>query len=188
MFQRNIIVSLTNTLFQILHVLAASLHYAQRILTAAINAGFRESGVQSLKNLDDPNSFPMVAIRSSGLALSSLIGFLSTDDDGEERVQSMADESHLRLLLELGNARFEANAERIRRFEANLFKGRENPGGRWEGVDERRERKRAEGFREKERLQREDVGRRKNEKTSASQAGMLFEDDSFLESLDQQET
>ena len=172
---------------QILHILTASLHHAQHILTSAINAGFRESGVQSLKNLDDPNSFPMVAIRSSGLALSSLIGFLNIDDDGEERVQSMVDENHLRLLLELGNARFEANAERIRRFEANLFEGTDRPRDRWEHADERRERKRAEGLREKERLRQETVGRRNDNETSASQDRMLLENNSLLESLDQQE-
>ena len=137
----------------------------------------------------------MVAIRSSGLALSSLIGFISTDGDGEERVQSMVDESHLRLLLELGNARFEANAERIRRFEVNLFKGRESRDDGWEHADERRERKRAEGLREKERVQQENARRPKDSQTSVPEHRMLFEgmsldtdlDKFLLECIDQDE-
>ncbi|KAL8879587.1 MAG: hypothetical protein Q9192_008200, partial [Flavoplaca navasiana] len=45
----------------ILHIATASLSHAAPILSAAISAGFRESGVQSLKNLSDPNAIPMVA-------------------------------------------------------------------------------------------------------------------------------
>ena len=127
----------------------------------------------------------MIAVRSSGLALSSLIGFLSTDGDGEEAVQGMVDEKHLRLLLELGNARFEANAERIRRFEANLFAGRECQGGRWEDASKRRERKRAEGLREKERVQHENAGRRKDNETSVSEDRILYEGMSLDTNLDE---
>ncbi|KAL8875598.1 MAG: hypothetical protein Q9192_009023, partial [Flavoplaca navasiana] len=47
----------------ILHIATASLSHAAPILSAAISAGFRESGVQSLKNLTDPNAIPMVAVR-----------------------------------------------------------------------------------------------------------------------------
>ena len=135
----------------------------------------------------------MVAVRSSGLALSSLIGFLSTDGDGEETVRSMVDEKHLRLLLELGNARFEANAERIRRFEANLFEARECRGGRWEDASERRERKRAEGLRERERIQRENAGRRKDNETEDRilYEGMSLDtnlDESLRECFDQYES
>ncbi len=54
--------------------MTASLHHAQPIVAAAINAGFRESGVQSLKNLSDGNAFPMVAVRSAGLRVESLVG------------------------------------------------------------------------------------------------------------------
>src|SRR5271170_7368875 len=58
----------------ILHVMAASLKHAQPVLAAAINAGFRESGVLSLRNLDDPDACPMIAIRTAGLGLESIIG------------------------------------------------------------------------------------------------------------------
>lgn len=154
--------------------MTASLHHAQRILSAAINAGFRESGVQSLKNLDDANSFPMVAVRSSGLALSSLIGFASVDDDGEDVIESMVDEEHLELLLRLGNARFVANTERIRRFEEGLFGGRRCQELEWEDTKTRRERKRAEGLKEKERVQRQNAQREQSHEAEASEDSPLF--------------
>ena len=140
--------------------MAASLKHAQPVLSSAIDAGFRESGIQSLKNLDDPNAFPMVAIRTSGLALSSLIGFATNDTNGAEIVHAMVDESHLRLLLQLANGRFEANAERIKRFEENLFQkieSRQRLDPNWEDSKTRQERKRAEGLREQERLQLQDA-------------------------------
>ena len=134
--------------------MTASLNYAQPVLSSAIDAGFRESGVQSLKNLDDPNAFPMVAIRTSGLALSSLIGFATNDANGADIVHAMVDENHLRLLLQLANDRFEANAERIKRFAENLFQKfetRQRLDPNWEDSKTRQERKRAEGLREQER-------------------------------------
>lgn len=135
--------------------MTASLNHAQPVLASAIDAGFRESGVQSLKNLDDPNAFPMVAIRTSGLALSSLIGFATSDANGADIVHAMVDESHLRLLLQIANDRFEANAERIKRFEENLFQkigSRQRLDPNWEDSKSRQERKRAEGLREQKRL------------------------------------
>ena len=138
--------------------MTASLRHAQPVLSAAINAGFRESGVQSLKNLDDANSFPMVAIRTSGLALSSLIGFATTSGDGLAIAQALVDDNHLGMLLQLANDRFKANAERIKRFEEDLFKkleSRQSTDPDWEDAKTRRERKRAEGLREQERFQRQ---------------------------------
>lgn len=132
--------------------MTASLHHAQPVLSAAINAGFRESGVQSLKILDDTNSFPMVAIRTSGLALSSLIGFAITDDEDSYPGQALVDDDYLRILLQLANDRFETNAQRTKRFEENLFTKSERHDPEWEDPKARQERKRAEGLREKERL------------------------------------
>lgn len=139
----------------ILHVMTASLHYARPILAAAINAGFRESGVQSLKNLDEPNNFPMVAIRTSGLALESVIGYLPGYASGkgpeieyEEQVQSMVSEEYLELLVKMANERFEANAERITRFEKELFRENSRHTDGWENDQDRRERKRAEGLKQ----------------------------------------
>lgn len=116
--------------------MAASLHHAQPVLTAAINAGFRESGIQSLKNLEDPKSFPMVAIRSSGLALETLIGTYN-DNDAVSKVNDLVPvdgiitEDGLELLLKLANARFETNHDRTRRFEDELFRNRTKQNPEW---------------------------------------------------------
>ncbi|KAK3169058.1 hypothetical protein OEA41_005506 [Lepraria neglecta] len=156
----------------ILHVTTASLHHAQPILAAAINAGFRESGIQSLKNLDDAKAFPMVAIRSSGLALESIVGSmrdcmedlgsLSEDNGGysnDEEVHSLVREDYLDLLIKLANERFKTNTERMRRFEEDLFRreGGSALGSPWEDGKDRQERKRAEGLKQQEELRRKKV-------------------------------
>ena len=56
--------------------MTASLQHAKPLLSATINSGFRESGVQSLKNLDDQNACPMVAVRTAGLKLEAIVGYL----------------------------------------------------------------------------------------------------------------
>ena len=141
------------TSLQILHILTASLAHAQPVLAAAINAGFRESGVQSLRNLDDPEACPMVAVRTSGLALESIVGFVQEDDHEDEMmVTSLVSDDVLRMLVELANERFVANAERKERFQrevAKAFKRRPRHGqhgGDWETQEDRRDRKRAEGL------------------------------------------
>ena len=133
--------------------MTASLQHAQPILAAAINAGFRESGIQSLKNLEDPNAFPMLAIRTTGLAFESLIGVLPsrTQDprDGEEveeRVTRIVSEACLGLLLSIANERFKINVERTQRFEQDLFKREGGLRQAWEDSRSRHERKRAEGL------------------------------------------
>lgn len=142
---------------QILHIMAASLQHAQELLPAAINAGFRESGVQSLKNLDDPNSFPMVAVRTSGLALSSLIGCMQ-DSKNEEEIQGLVNEEYLEMLLSIANERFAQNSERVRRFSDNLFQKESEVGSVWEDQRARQERKRAEGLKQQQRLREERKG------------------------------
>ena len=123
--------------------MTASLRHAQPVLSAAINAGFRESGVQSLKNLDNLSSFPMVAVRSSGLALASLVGFINEDSGA---IQSLVNEDYLRILLNIANERFEANAERILRFKSNLLQKTEIHKSVWETKNVRREKKKAQGL------------------------------------------
>lgn len=146
--------------------MTASLHHAQPILTAAINAGFRESGVQSLKNLDDVNSFPMIAIRSSGLALESVVGLCRDIDNGVEEdkedeyespdmVESIVNEEYLEILLRLANERFKTNSERMNRFEDDLFHREAGPVSEWEDGEARKARKRAEGLRQQELLRAE---------------------------------
>ena len=126
----------------ILHILCASLAHAQPVLAAAISSGFRESGVQSLKNLEDPDSLPMVAVRSHGLALESVIGVL---EDGEKDPRSFVSEEYLIMLVGIANERFEACQVRKKRFEDALF-GRQREAGDWEDADARKKRKREEGL------------------------------------------
>ena len=133
--------------------MTASLYHAQPILAAAINAGFRESGIQSLKNLDDSHAFPMVAIRTAGLAFESLVGLIPNrtqdDENGaetEEHITRVVSEEYLELLVNIANERFKANAYRIQRFEQDLFKRDEGLGQAWEDGKKRQERMRAEGL------------------------------------------
>ena len=140
---------------QILHIMCASLQHAQPVLSAAINAGFRESGVQSLKNLEDPNAFPMVAIRTAGLASGSIIGYAQDTDSSEEKVISLVGEEYLEILLGLANARFPANDERIQRFSDELLGDKRVREPNWEDSQSRSERKKAEGLKKKELLKAE---------------------------------
>ena len=139
--------------------MTASLHHAQPVLVAAINAGFRESGIQSVKNLDDPNAFPMVAIRTAGLAFESLVGVVQIPTQGgnyedgiDEYITPVVGEAYLELLIGIANERFKVNTERIRRFEQDLFKREEDPGQTWEDGKRRQERKRAEGLQQQQTL------------------------------------
>ena len=147
--------------------MTASLHHAQPILAAAINAGFRESGIQSLKNLDDVNAFTMVAIRSSGLALESIIGCVQErvmaagnaspggkHDLSDEDVHSLVSDNYLELLLSIANDRFESNTQRMRRFESDLFKREATIASTWEDSKTRQERKRAGGLKQQEEVRK----------------------------------
>ncbi|KAL8790626.1 MAG: hypothetical protein Q9213_000473 [Squamulea squamosa] len=152
----------------ILHIATASLSHATPILSAAISAGFRESGVQSLKNLTDPNAVPMVAVRSAGLAFESVIGAVhngpvlpphcprngnSEQQQEDPIIEALVDEEYLEVLVGIANGRSNANTERIRRFEDSLFggTGTEEPNG-WEDKQTRQERKKAEGLRRREEM------------------------------------
>lgn len=118
-----------------------------------MSAGFRESGIAGVLG-DDPN--PHIGIRTQGLALESIIAF----QDSTDKIRLMVSEEYLRTLLAVANLRFVANDERKARFARNfLCGGKEGAGktgdaGEWEPADVRRERKRAEGLRRKEEMQR----------------------------------
>ena len=95
----------------------------------------------------------MVAIRTAGLAFESLIGLVPNrtqdQDDGnktEEDITRLVSEEYLEILVNIANKRFESNAERIQRFEEDLFRREEGPGQAWEDSKSRQERKRAEGL------------------------------------------
>ena len=150
--------------------MTASLHHAQPILAAAINAGFRESGIQSLKNLDDSEAFPMVAIRTAGVALESLVGLvpdrIQDRKDGtetEEHIIRIVSEEYVELLVNIANERFKTNAERMKRFEQDLFKRESGLGQAWEDSKSRQERKRAEGLKQQQTLREAQMKKRRGD-------------------------
>ncbi|PYH97678.1 DUF207 domain protein [Aspergillus ellipticus CBS 707.79] len=146
----------------ILHIMAATLHHAHPVLSAASSSGFRESGLQSLRCLDAEDTdgpSPIVAVRSAGLSLESVVGYCEeTNDDDEPIIRSLVTEEFLEMLVAISNERFSVNSERKERFRTNLLtlcstsrahgtkaKGKAKPPG-WEDPETRRERMRAEGL------------------------------------------
>ncbi|PYI03018.1 hypothetical protein BO78DRAFT_422050 [Aspergillus sclerotiicarbonarius CBS 121057] len=149
----------------ILHIMTATLHHAHPVLSAASTSGFRESGLQSLRCLeadDNDGPSPIVAVRSAGLSLESVIGYCEeSDDDNDDQepvIHSLVTEEFLEMLVAISNERFSVNSERKERFRANLLdlcspdralgaktKGKAKPPG-WEDPEKRRERMRAEGL------------------------------------------
>ncbi|KAF2669363.1 hypothetical protein BT63DRAFT_425091 [Microthyrium microscopicum] len=100
----------------ILHIFTASLQEANKVLSAANAAGFRESGALNLTAAQGATVTPMVAVRSAGLSFDSIVAFESSDG----RVISLVDEGYLKLLLGLSDERFRTNTERIERFRSHL--------------------------------------------------------------------
>ena len=127
---------------------------AKPLLGAAINAGFRESGVQSLKALDGPDSGTMLAIRTAGLGFETVIGYVE-EIEGEEMYVSCVDEEYLKMCMRVVNERFIWNVARRERLRDALktTKIQIKKQIAWEDDKSRSERKRAEGIREK--LQKE---------------------------------
>lgn len=137
------------------------------MLTAGFGAGFRESGALNLlPSATSDAATPMVAIRSMGLSLESVVGYF----DGSKNM-CFVSEDLLVGLLKLSNERFVENTQRIERLRVLLRKGagvgnevRRNPEGEeWEDAGARRERKRAEGLRRKEELLAERMRRGETE-------------------------
>jgi tRNA wybutosine-synthesizing protein 3 len=150
----------------ILHVMAASLRHAQPLLAAAVNAGFRESGLQSLRNLHDPDACPVVAVRTAGLGVQSIIGHALEPNEPEHDHQptdgaelyaceneALVTEEYLGILVGIANERFQGNGQRIERFRTCLREAmavqlqKEREAEAWEDADTRRQRKREEGLR-----------------------------------------
>ena len=149
----------------ILHVLCADLRHAAPLLAAAMNAGFRESGVQSLKGTDASEKGRggdgvMVGIRTAGLGVESLIGVLE-EDRGNEICRAIVGEDYLELLVKVSKERFCANEERRDRFRKELrehmirFEEQAKAADEWEDKDARARRKRSEGLQRKEQLRKE---------------------------------
>ncbi|RYP23686.1 hypothetical protein DL765_000982 [Monosporascus sp. GIB2] len=119
-------------------------------------AGFRESGAINLTaNAGEPVT-PIVAIRSMGLVLESLVG-MQTQGVPQRTVSA----EYLETLLRIANERFVANTERIERFRLGVLEATQPPkkkdGTEWEDAQTRRERKRAEGLRRKAELQKQEL-------------------------------
>ncbi|KAF1812694.1 hypothetical protein P152DRAFT_507499 [Eremomyces bilateralis CBS 781.70] len=134
----------------ILHVLAASLEHAESVTSSALQAGFRESGIATLNPQPDGTYMPIVAVRSAGLSLDSIIGF-EEPDTGE--LFTLVDESYLNCIALVSEKRFAENSKRIERFSQGLFRnGRLGSNHNAqnqvaaEGQEERRRRKREEGL------------------------------------------
>ncbi|KAJ4356027.1 uncharacterized protein N0V89_004054 [Didymosphaeria variabile] len=134
----------------ILHILTASLEDCQRVLTAALSAGFRESGAVSMTPSKSGEINPMVAVRSTGYSFDSIIGY--HDDAG--RNIALVDQKYLQTLMHIANERFQINAERIARFRTALlrqyqhqpFESSGSAASEWEDAEARKQRKRAEGL------------------------------------------
>ncbi|KAI9663253.1 MAG: hypothetical protein M1821_008301 [Bathelium mastoideum] len=130
----------------ILHIATASLEDAQTVLKAALDAGLRESGVVNFEPAPDGAMMPMVAVRSTGLASDTVIGYR----DPSGNLMSIVDENYLRALVEMANDRFRMNGEKRDRFRYALRN--RNGDIRKSSLDRedpilRKERKRAEGLR-----------------------------------------
>ncbi|KAF2130838.1 hypothetical protein P153DRAFT_430144 [Dothidotthia symphoricarpi CBS 119687] len=144
----------------ILHVSTASFTHAQRVLTAALSAGFRESGAVSLDTKKSTEVNPMVAVRSAGYSFDSIIGY--QDEEGQNI--ALVNELYLQTLVRIANDRFKINTERIARLRAALMdshcssnavsSGTSKPD--WEDADVRKRRKREEGLARQRALQAQD--------------------------------
>ncbi|CAP68097.1 uncharacterized protein PODANS_1_19610 [Podospora anserina S mat+] len=137
----------------ILHVLTASHSHAQKVIQAGMEAGFRETGAVSLLSRQDDDHNPVVAVRSMGLSFESLIGVEGTD--GVRR--AVVGRGYLDRVVRNSEKLFKENERRIGRFREAL-KGwfEEGPKKKdgWEDADARRERKRSEGLRRKQELEK----------------------------------
>lgn len=131
--------------------------HAQRVLNAAMGAGFRESGAVSLSSSKTDEANPVVAVRSTGYSFDSIIGY----QDAEGCNISLIDELHLQTLVRIANERFKINLERITRFRTQLLDSYQaTPTGTsgcskpdWEDADTRKQRKKEEGLARQRALQ-----------------------------------
>ncbi|TAQ89833.1 hypothetical protein B7494_g1841 [Chlorociboria aeruginascens] len=146
----------------ILHILTASLEQAQIVLSAALQAGFRESGALNLISSSAESPTPMVAVRSMGLALESIVGCHRDPTPDQEQEDEKTEicitpEVQLDSLLQISNLRFRENTIRIDRFRKLLkdltagglnrdTKRKGQDGVEWEDAQSRKERKKAEGL------------------------------------------
>ena len=119
------------------------------MLRCSLQAGFRESGVVNIHpSTSGEVVTPLVAVRSTGLAFESLVGF----EAGAKRHLLVSPE-YLQMLVDIANERFVENEKRKARFRAAFLEAvgkpatKLNPAGQeWEDKATRRERMKAEGL------------------------------------------
>lgn len=121
----------------------------------------------------------MVAVRTAGLALASLVGVCNDSTaEGDDEMKCLVSEEYLGILVGMANERFVANRERIARFEQDLF-DKTSSGESWEDGDSRRERKRREGLARREALTEvaEDEGTdnvdKKDDQVAQTEGGLI---------------
>lgn len=124
-------------------------------MNAALAAGFRESGISGLYDSKGHPTNAMVAVRSSGLSLDTIVGFQSPTSETRQ-VLSMVSEVYLRTLIRVANDRFEINMQRTKRFRLALLEqvsrlelpvhNRNLQDIGFEPADVRKQRKRREGL------------------------------------------
>lgn len=100
-------------------------------------------------------------------------------EDPEEEIHPMVSEEYLMTLVDLDNERFVTNKERKERFAKDLLqpkgeeKTKKGDAGEWDDKDVRRERKRQEGFRRKEELEKQRQAREAEAKVHDTNNGDL---------------
>ncbi|KAK5065158.1 hypothetical protein LTR84_000994 [Exophiala bonariae] len=154
----------------ILHIHCATLQHARPLLAAAINAGFRESGVQSLRALDDSTSGVMLAIRTAGLAFETVVGTM----EGDNELKKIVNEQYLAMCARVVNERFRWNDERRERLRVEIRRVRDQlrEAAEWEDEDVRRARKRREGLERQQERKNVKTGGRKDEPRNHGQDGL----------------
>lgn len=149
----------------------------------------------------DAAASPIVAVRSSGLSLESIIGYCEEDNNDDDHdssdeppvIRSLVTEEYLQMLVALANERFIVNTERVDRFRTRLLelcsgplsssptttittqrhKGKKPPD--WEDPQARRERKRAEGLKRKK-----EAAQQKMDDLQGQTASQLDDDDTEM--------
>lgn len=105
-----------------MHIQVATPYLADTLVKHALAAGFRESGIMNLglpppKSKQKPAGFPIVAVRSSGMTVDSIVGIAGEETaDGETVLKLLVPPALLKTLLEISYQRFEENTKRIQRF------------------------------------------------------------------------
>lgn len=173
--------------------MTASLEHAQLLIRCASAAGFRETGAVSIvppplptagkgaaatgEEEDGNPSMPIVAVRSMGLALASVVGICRSDkaaQDDSDTAHCIVTTNYLARLARVADERFAVNRTRTERFRVALVDAiekeeKEEMGARtgtavlkkrdenWEDAETRRARKKEEGLRRRAALKEQQV-------------------------------